>query len=336
MSLPPKTTDELMDYLNTSKNIAISGSEQKRHLRNMGYYHGYKGYRYIRNSANRIPYTKFDELTAIYEFDSHLKALFYPPAMRIETALKNYVLESIIAIGKSDNFIDIYADLLDNYKQYQFSPSGSHNAKADQYKAELKRRLDLRNRIYRVQTDSFCSGNPIAEHYLNKDINLPIWAIFELLSLGEFGRFVSCLNLHCRQDISRRLGIRQSDDTGATLPQRLIYTLKDLRNAIAHDDVIFDVRFRTGKIDQQVGNAVSNHFSIPPLRFDTITDYLVLLVYLLSLLHFPVATGTHLIPSFSDEAEQLHSAVPTSVYHQILYTDQAAKLHALKQYLEQS
>lgn len=32
------------------------------------------------------------------------------------------------------------------------------------------------------------------------------------------------------------------------MPQRLIYATKDLRNAIAHNDVIFDTRFRSGKL----------------------------------------------------------------------------------------
>mgnify|MGYP007064450339 FL=1 len=44
----PKTTDALMRYLREEKGISISGSSQKRKLMNIGYYHGYKGYRYIR------------------------------------------------------------------------------------------------------------------------------------------------------------------------------------------------------------------------------------------------------------------------------------------------
>lgn len=42
------------------------------------------------------------------------------------------------------------------------------------------------------------------------------------------------------------------------MPQRLIYATKDLRNAIANNDVVFDTRFRTGNINKQVGNAISN------------------------------------------------------------------------------
>lgn len=99
----PKTTDSLMRYLRDQKGIAINGSFQKRKLMNIGYYHGYKGYRYINKATNVIPYTSFDELTAVYEFDSQLKALFYPFVMQIETALKNYVLETVVGTVNSDS-----------------------------------------------------------------------------------------------------------------------------------------------------------------------------------------------------------------------------------------
>ena len=286
----PKTTDALMRYLRDNKGISIGGSAQKRKLMNLGYYHGYKGYRYIHKDTNLISYSNFDELIAVYEFDAQLKALLYPAVMQIETALKNYVLEVVVCSVNSDSFIDIYTKLLDNYKMY--SPTGKvhKNPKArkdaeEKYKRELKRRLDLRNRIYKVQTDAFGNGNKIAEHYLNKDRNLPMWAIFELLSLGEFGHFVSCLNYNTRKAISTKIGIRSADDSNGMVPQRLIYATKDLRNAIAHNDVIFDTRFRTGKIDKQLSNAISNATGVTGITFETITDYLVLIIYQLSLLH---------------------------------------------------
>lgn len=334
----PKTTDSLMRYLRNEKGIAINGSAQKRKLMNIGYYHGYKGYRYINKSTNIIPYTSFDELIAVYEFDAQLKALFYPVVMQIETALKNYVLETVVTKVNSDSFIDIYSKLLDNYKMFSTSGKTFRDAKSrkraeDTYKRELKHRLDLRNRIYKVQTDAFGNGNKIAVHYLNKDVNLPIWAIFELLSLGEFGHFVSCLNFSCRRAISAKLGVRQSDDTNALMPQRLIYATKDLRNAIAHNDVIFDARFRTGSIDNQVKNAISNAVGVSNLTFETITDYLVLVVYQLSLLRVSKNEMKRLISSFLSCTEKLREAIPVGIYNQIIRTDNNAKLEALRRFI---
>lgn len=334
----PKTTDALMRYLRDQKGIAIGGSSQKRKLMNIGYYHGYKGYRYINKATNVVPYTNFDELTAIYDFDAQIKALLYPFVMQIETALKNYVLETVVSSVNSDSFIDVYGKLLDNYKS--FSTSGKHYPDAkkraqaeEKYKHELKRRLDLRNRIYKVQTDAFGNGNKIAEHYLNKDTNLPIWAIFELLSLGEFGHFVSCLNYPCRQAISAKIGIRKSDDSNALLVQRLIYAIKDLRNAIAHNDVVFDTRFRTGRIDKQVSNAISNATGVSGLTFETISDYLVLVIYLLSLLKTSKKEMRRLISSYIECTEKLRKAIPISVYNQIIRTDNNSKITALQKFI---
>lgn len=41
-----KSTDALMRHLRNN-GIAISGSSQKRQLINTGYFHGYKGYRFL-------------------------------------------------------------------------------------------------------------------------------------------------------------------------------------------------------------------------------------------------------------------------------------------------
>ena len=55
----PKSINALMKYLRDEKGIKISGSVDKRKLRNMGYYHGYKGYRYIGRATNEIKYCSF-------------------------------------------------------------------------------------------------------------------------------------------------------------------------------------------------------------------------------------------------------------------------------------
>lgn len=325
----PKSANGLMRYLRDKKGISISGTAQKRKLMNIGYYHGYKGYRYIAKPSNHVPYTKFEELVAVYDFDTQLKSLFYPTVMLIETSFKNYVLDILVSSTNSENFIVIYNQLLDNYK------SICNCQKADEkFKRELKRRLDLRNRIYKVQTDAYGNGNKIADHYFRKDSTFPIWATFELLSLGEFGHFVSCLNQNCRADISKKLGIRRSDDSNAMMPQRLIYATKDIRNVIAHNDVIFDTRFRTGNIDKQVRNAISNATGVRGLNFETITDYLVLVIYQLKLLHISKTEMKRIISGFEDIVEKLRNNVPISIFNQIIYTSNNAKLNELKKFVK--
>lgn len=54
----------------------------------MGYFHGYKGYRYCYSPSSLLPYTGFNELQAVYEFDMNLKAILYPQIMFLETTIK--------------------------------------------------------------------------------------------------------------------------------------------------------------------------------------------------------------------------------------------------------
>lgn len=319
----PKSIDGLMRHLR-NKGVKISGSTQKRKLMNMGYYHGYKGYRYIKNPANKILFNDFNELVAIYECDCRLKSLFYPYIMQIETALKNYILEVIVEFAKSDNFITIYNVVLDDYKSFR---------KNKDFKNELKKRLKMRNMIYNSQTEAYEKGTKIATHFLNKNMNLPIWAIFELLTLGEFGTFVSTINLDCRKKISKKIGIRPSDDTSAQIPKQIIFTLKEIRNAIAHNNVIFDVRFKNSRINNQFIQAIKHVTSIQNITLDSIIDYFILIIYILKNIHLTKTEMKKIVNNFEEISEDLQRKIPFSIYSQIFQTDNRNKIAALKKFI---
>ena len=87
----PQTINGLMRHLRDDCGIQINGSYQKQQLISYGYYHGYKGYRFIKTNHNRIPYTDFSEVVAVIEYDNNLKAALYSHLMFIETAIKNIV-----------------------------------------------------------------------------------------------------------------------------------------------------------------------------------------------------------------------------------------------------
>ena len=258
--------------------------------------------------------------------------------MQIETTVKNYVLEVLLQMTQSENFNDIYNQLLDNYKTFttngkEFSNSKKKKEAVDNYKKQLKKRLDLRENIYRIQAREYGKDIEIACHYLQKDINLPIWAIFELMTFGEFGTFVSCLNKRCRAKISINLGIYQGDDTNSMMPQRLIFATKDLRNVIAHNNVVFDTRFKKGEIHKQVSNAISNATDINNISFDTITDYLILIIYQLKLLKFSKTELKRIISEFENAVEKLRNSIPINYFNQIIYTDNNNKIKKLKKYI---
>ena len=320
----PKSIDGLMRYLRDKKGIEISGSAQKRKLRNIGYYHGYKGYRFVGTSTNTVPYTNFDQVQAFYDFDMRLKAILYPQLMFIETALKNYVLEELIRFGNSDNFNYIYTTLLTDHVRLQVG-SGS-------YKDALKRRLSLRDRVYSALTREY-DKNAIIQHFYHNDSSVPIWAIFEVLTLGEFGTFFWCLNYDVRKAVSKSLGLYQATDTDAFLTKKIIFAIRDLRNAVAHNDIVFDTRFSKSRISGSVSSTLEIETGIQNIGFSSIVDYVVLVAYLLKKLGTSKTDIKTFVSDIQNTVETFRASVPSNLFAKVVYTDTRRKLLQLKEFI---
>lgn len=268
----PKTINALMAYMRNEKNISISGTRSKRKLRNMGYFHGYKGYRFCDTPENLLPYENFDDLYAVYSFDLKLKAEMYTQIMFTETALKNYALEVLIELSGSEKFADIFQKVLNDYKSYAVGTR--------QYKDAFQKRLSLRNKIYSSITRDY-DKNFIVNHYYDKDEPVLIWAIFESLSLGEFGNLLQCMNSQARIKMSKALDLNRAYDSNGRLTEQIVFLIKDLRNAVAHNSVVFDARFKRHHVSNRIKNYISMETGISNITFDTITDYVILITFLM-------------------------------------------------------
>ena len=105
----------------------------------MGYYHGFKGYRFIREDTNRINFSSLDEVIALNKYDMQLKSMLYPKVMFIENALKSYVIEALLADSKSENFDVIYNKSLTSYR--------NHTPGSGAYKSEYTKRMNLKGKM---------------------------------------------------------------------------------------------------------------------------------------------------------------------------------------------
>lgn len=324
MQKKPKSINALMTYMRDVKGINISGSCDKKKLRYMGYFHGYKGYRYHNNPANTYAFNSFDEVQAIYDFDMAIKTMFYPEIMFLETTFKNYVLEVILEEAKSKRFADIYAKVLTDYKAY---PIGSN-----EYKKAINKRMNLRNKVYSLISRDY-GKRFIVNHYYDKDQPLPIWAIFELISLGEFGTLVDCLEINTAQKVSKSVGIKVTYDRDGKLLPLIVYALKDLRNAVAHNNTIFDTRFKTSKVNLRIAKCISAETGINNITFESIVDYVILISFMMKLLECPKKKILAFIRLFEKNCEDLRGKVSTSIFNTIVYTDTRNKLNLLKKYL---
>lgn len=323
-----KTTDGLMRHLRES-GIDISGSLQKRQLINTGYFHGYKGYRFFKNTQKKLPIVSYKEIYATIQYDSALKALFYSKVMYIETAIKNIALESIIVNTGSENVQDIFEKVVSGYNN---APVGYTN---EQKRKLQERKLNLKKMVQSSIFDAYKKQNPKISHfYDNKGYSdVPIWALFEIISMGDFGYLLSCLTKDVRDDISKRIGINTSCDTNRELIYKYIYTLKDLRNAIAHNGVIFDTRFGNIEPTKAMKRCLEIEIGLPYINFKTIGDYLILICYYLKLLHISKTEIKSFIKEFEKITDEYKKSVNQNVASIVIHPDLSSRIGIFKNFL---
>ena len=323
-----KSTDGLMRHLRDN-GIEISGSAQKRLLMNTGYFHGYKGYRFFKTPQNRLPFTSYSEVYATIQYDSNLKALFYREMMFIETAVKNIALESIMINANSECIQDICDKVISSYRN---APS---SYTADQKKKLQQNKLNLENSIQSSLARAYSADNPKITHFYNNGnyAGVPIWAFFEIITMGDLGYFLSCLTYSVRNDISHRIGINVSCDTNRQLVYKYIYTLKDLRNAIAHNAVIFDTRFRRIDPTKAMKRCLEQEIKLPNVNFKNIGDYVILMCYYLKCLRMSKTEIKAFIREFERISEEYRISVNSGVASIALQPDLTSRMRFLKNFL---
>lgn len=324
-----KTTDGLMRHLRNN-HISISGSKEKRQLMNTGYFHGYKGYRFFNNSHQKLPFKSYSEVYATIQYDSKLKSLLYSKIMFIETAVKNVALESILVNSNSENIQDMYNNVV----------SGYNNAPLGSTKEEKKRfqqaKLNLQNSIQNSLAKAYKNGNQKIAHYYNKIgySDVPIWALFEIMTLGDFGYLLSCLTFDVRDDISKRLGLDDiSVDSNRQLIYKYIYTLKDLRNAVAHNSVVFDTRFKNIYPNKSMQLYLKNKIGVPYINFKTIGDYIILVCHYLKLLKLPKKEIKSFVREFEKITKDYQNSVNSEVSSIVIHPETFSRMEILKKYI---
>ena len=323
-----KTIDGLMRHLRHN-GIAISGSGQKRLLINTGYFHGYKGYRFFRNSARKIPFATFEEIYATIQYDSALKSLLYGKMMFIETAIKNVAMGEILKKTKSEGIRAMFDKAISSY---QNAPS---TATLEEKRKLQQNKLDLQKSIQIGLANAYGKSNPKITHFYNtaKYTDVPVWALFEIISMGDLGHLLSCLTNDVREAISKKLGISITIDTDLELIYKYIYTLKDLRNAVAHNLVVFDTRFRAFDPNHVMKQFLQTEVGLPYVNFKTIGDYIILICFFLKKLRVTKTEQKAFVREFERITADYRSSVSPAVASVVIHPDLPSRMATLKSYI---
>jgi len=324
-----KTINGLMKHLRKS-GISISGGKQKRQLMNTGYFHGYKGYRFFKNRSTRIPFCSYEEINATILYDTKLKSLFYDKIMFIETAVKNYALESIMEIDQSESIQDMFDKAVCGYNSFPANTDVKIKKKAQTNK------LNLQSTIQNYLARAYKEDNVKITHFYNNlgYSGVPLWALFEIMTMGDIGFLLSTLTYDARNKISNRIGMTNTAiDTNRELVYKYMYTLKDLRNAIAHNSVIFDTRFRKIDPTPAMKRNLINEVGLPYVNFKTIGDYLILTCYYLKLLKVSKTEIKSFVREFERLTREYTNSVNPQVVAMVIHPDLSSRIAALNAYL---
>lgn len=317
-----------MKYLRNTHHINVKSS-QTQALRNMGYYHGFKGYRFIREDTNRVNFSSLDEIIALNKYDMRLKTVLYPKVMFIENALKSYVIEALLADSKSENFDVIYNKSLTAYRI--ILRGAVHIKQSTRY----TKRMNLKGKINAALVRDYNKRSVVA-HFFNNDITIPVWAIFETLALGEFGTLYDCACTNVKLYVSNIMKLPTNLDSDGMNTKFFIFTVKDLRNAIAHNNVIFDTRFKTGKIDQRLVTLLETEVGISNIDFKYMDAYIIMITYFLRKMGETKTACKQFVASYQQQTEYLRNELPINIYNQVVGTQHRPNMNALQKFISKS
>ena len=309
-----KSLNALMRHIRDHGGLRISGSADKTALAQVGYFHGFKGYRFSGQQTRRLPLSDFRELRAVIDFDTQLKTLFYPVLMKTEMTMKNLALVELLDAAGSSALAALY----------QLMPGGTWD--------KQKRKLEVMQACNEALLSCYKRRNQIVCHYYDSPGGtVPVWALMEIVTLGHFGTLLGEVSDHTRSAIAGRWGLGRRN--GGLVPH-VVLTVTSLRNCVAHNGTVFDTRFATATVRADIGRLLTRELSYSEaIDFGSITDYFLLVSYLARRLGAPKREVYSLIRQYRSVIDGLRNAVSTRVFDMIVHTDNRAKVNHLEAWL---
>ena len=137
----------------------------------------------------------------------------------------------------------------------------------------------------------------MVSHFYNRGEEIPIWGIFEIMMLGDFAEFLYCLNKDAREKIIKSLSMSVSYDTNYQLLSNALFTIKALRNATAHNNI-------------------------------------VLIMCLLKHVRYPKRMLVKFLNEYKECIDELYKSLPLPIYNKIVATGIQGKLKKLSAYVK--
>lgn len=218
MSKTYKTTDELIEILE-SKKVSINDKNiAKYYIEKYSYYSIVNSYKWIFKENNKYKdNASFEEIFAMYKFDKNLKVILLKYILEVESIVKTKIANLFAENYGIENYLKI-----DNFDLKEDNSNVEHIEKLI---------LEINNEI-----DKGNGKHDAIIHYYNKYSFVPPWVVTKILSLGTISKFYGLMKQSDRQKISKTFNINDR------LLKNILGNLTSVRNISAHDDRLYTYR----------------------------------------------------------------------------------------------
>ena len=230
---PFKTLKEQLDLLE-SRGLTINDREKAAsYLLEHSYYNVINVYsKFFQDEKNTfISGSSFEEIRRVHIFDSELKSILFKYIIESEKHFK-----SSIAYRFGEKFRD---------KPYAYLQT---NCYSNNNLISLAQTVSTLSKVIKENINSNKASS--IKHYYSNHNNVPIWVLINELTFGETIYFYINLDDKLKNRIAQDMNKFLQDCIGkqTTLEAQtlinLLFNLKDIRNCVAHDNVLFGMRCR--------------------------------------------------------------------------------------------
>lgn len=210
-----------------SKGLSITDREAAIDLlKKHSYFALISGYKNPFKAKNGFykPHTALNDIYSLYIFDDVLRTIIFRNILKVEKHIKSLI---------SYSFCETYGE------------DQQHYLDATKYNYSRANQADINDLIGRL---SKIASNPkdylYVSHQLKKHGNIPLWVMMKALTLGTVSKFYSFLP----QSIQSHISIEFDCVTENELV-RMLDILARIRNVCAHNERLFNYRYKKGAIN---------------------------------------------------------------------------------------
>lgn len=214
------TFDEQIQLLKSEKHLEITDETYaKDMLMRIGYFPLFGGYKHL----FRIPLTKkykegttFNEIVALYEFDSNLRELFFKYLLQIERHMR-----SLMSYYFSEKYGESQAAYLD---ENNYNNSRRNHKIISRLISTLQRAVNTTDYVY-------------INYYRTNYNNIPLWVLSNVLTFGNLSKMYKVFPQSLQSKICKNFGCINRKQM-----EQFLSVLTKFRNVCAHGERLFTYR----------------------------------------------------------------------------------------------